>query len=161
MNNFFILTDTRQQKEKHIIKEFDKQGIFHIPTKLESADYMAVRYINGKFVKDYSTLIDTKNGLLEVAGNLCHTTEHARVVREVELAQKLGCKNFIFLIADDKIQKKEDIYKWKSPHTKICGAVLLKVMNTFSKHHNCKFIIVPKKEVGSKIIQILSWFNII
>lgn len=24
MNNFLILTDTRQQKENHIIKEFDK-----------------------------------------------------------------------------------------------------------------------------------------
>ena len=151
-----ILTDTRQQKEKHIIKEFDKQGILHIPTKLESADYMAVRYINGKFVKDFTTLIDTKNGLLEVAGNLCHTAEHARVVREVDLAHKLGCKNFIFLIADDKIKTKEDIYKWWSPYTKIKGITLLKVMNTISKNHNCKFLISSKKEIGSKIIQLLS-----
>lgn len=156
MNNFFILTDTRQQKEKHIIKEFDKRDIFHVQTKLDAADYMAVRYIDGKFVKDFTTLIDTKNGLLEVAGNLCHTAEHARVVREVDLAHKLGCKNFIFLIADDKIRSKEDLYKWWSPHTKIKGNVLLKVMNTFSKHHNCKFLIVSKNEVGSKIIELLS-----
>ena len=44
MNNFLILTDSRQQRESHIIKEFDKQGILHIRTGLPSADYMAVRY---------------------------------------------------------------------------------------------------------------------
>ena len=156
MNNFFILTDTRQQKEKHIIKAFDEKKIFHIPTKLESADYMAVRYINGKFIKYFTTLVDTKNGLLEVAGNLCHTSEHNRVVREVDLAHKLGCKNFYFLIADDKIRSKEDLINWHSPHTKVKGSTLLKVMNTFSKHHNCKFLIVSSTDIGSKIIQLLS-----
>ena len=54
VNNFVILTDTRQQKEEHIIKEFDKQCILHIQTKLDSADYMALRYDEEKgFYKDY------------------------------------------------------------------------------------------------------------
>ena len=156
MNNFFILTDTRQQKEKHIIKEFDKQKIFHIPTKLDSADYMAVRFKDGEFIKDYTTLIDTKNGLLEVAGNLCHTAEHNRIIREVELAKKLGCRSFVFLIGEDDVKTKEDIINWSSPHTKVKGLTLLKIMNTFSKNHGCKFIIVPKNEMGIKIIQFLS-----
>lgn len=154
--DFLILTDTRQQKEKHIIQEFDKQKILHIQTKLDSADYMAVRFKDGQMVKDYTTLIDTKNGLLEVAGNLCHTAEHNRVVREIELASKLGCKTFVFLIGQDGISNAEDIISWRSPHTRVAGKTLLKVMNTFSKHHNCKFIIVPKNEMGSKIIQLLS-----
>ena len=96
MSDFLILTDTRQQKEKHIIKAFDKQNIKHIQTKLESADYMALRFQNGEFVFDYSILIDTKKDLLEMAGNLCHTLEHQRIIREIELGQKLGCKRFIF-----------------------------------------------------------------
>ena len=65
-NNFLILTDTRQQKEKHIIKAFDKQGIKHIQTKLDSADYMALRFKDNQFVFDFSTLIETKKDLLEI-----------------------------------------------------------------------------------------------
>ena len=99
MKDFIILTDTRQQKEKHILKEFDKQKILHIRTNLESADYMAVRYNEQKgFYKDYSILIDTKKDLLELCGNLCHTSEHERVKREIEKAKQLGCKKFIFLL---------------------------------------------------------------
>ena len=80
MNNFIILTDTRQQKENHIIKEFDKQGILHIRTGLPSADYMAVRYDNEQgFYLDYSVLIDTKKDLEEIANNLCNTNSHERI----------------------------------------------------------------------------------
>ena len=54
MNKFIILTDTRQQKEKHILKEFDKQEILHIRTGLPSADYMALRYDGKKGKLKYS-----------------------------------------------------------------------------------------------------------
>lgn len=156
MSNFAILTDTRQQKENHIIKEFDKQDILHIQTKLESADYMALRYNTGTGIyKDYSTLIDTKKDLLEICGNLAHTSEHSRLVREVELAHSLGCTNFIFLI-QGKITTEDDIKSWESPHTKVTGETLLKIMKTFKEHHDCKFMFVEKKDMGSKIIELLN-----
>ena len=153
--NTLILADTRQQCDNHITKHFDKQNINWIRTKLDSADYMAVRYDNG-FVKDYTTLIDTKKDLLELCGNLCHSSEHARVVREIELGQSLGCTNFIFLIADNDIKTAEDIKGWSNKNTKVKGETLLKVMTTFKKNHKCKFIIVPKKEMGSKIVELLT-----
>ncbi len=78
-----ILADTRQQKDNHITKHFDKEKISWIRSSLESADYMAVRYDNG-FIKDYSTLIDTKKDLLELCGNLCHSSEHARLWRSLD-----------------------------------------------------------------------------
>jgi len=156
MNNFLILTDTRQQKEKHIIKAFDKNKILHIQTKLASADYMALRIEGNKLVFDYSILIDTKKDLLEMAGNLCHTLEHERLIREIERGQELGCKRFIFLIGDSKINSLEDIKNWSNSHTKIKGETLLKVMATFKKHHNCEFMIVAKDKVGDTIIKLLS-----
>ena len=156
MKDFIILTDTRQQKEKHILKEFDKQKILHIRTNLESADYMAVRYNEQKgFYKDYSILIDTKKDLLELCGNLCHTSEHERVKREIEKAKQLGCKKFIFLIAEDKIKTSEDIKHWKSKFTSVKGNILLKIMTTMAKKYEVKFIICPKKNIGKKIIEIL------
>lgn len=156
MNNFIILRDTRQQKENHIIKEFDKQNILHIQTKLDSADYMVIRYNKEKgFYKDYSTLIDTKKDLLELCGNLCHSTEHQRILREIELGKRLGAKNFIFLIGDNKIKSTEDIKNWSSPHTKVKGETLLKIMNTMRKKYDVRFIIVPKKKMGEMIIKLL------
>lgn len=154
-SDFIILTDTRQQKENHITKTFDKQGIIHIRTGLPSADYMALRYEQGKgFYLDYSVLIDTKKDLLELCGNL--TKDHDRLVREIDKGHELGCEEFVFIIGDTKIKTIEDIKKWSSPHTKVKGYVLLKIMQTFKEHHNCKFVIVSKKEVGNKVIDLLS-----
>ena len=156
MNNFIILRDTRQQKESHIIKEFDKQNILHIQTKLDSADYMVIRYDKEKgFYKDYSVLVDTKKDLLELCGNLCHSTEHQRILREIELGKQLGAKEFIFLIGENKIKTIEDIKNWSSPHTKVRGETLLKIMNTMKTRYNVRFIIVPKKNMGEMIIKLL------
>lgn len=150
-----IVADTRQKQDNHITKYFDKNSIVWVRDNLPSADYMAIRYKNNKFKKDYSILIDTKKDLVELAHNLCNSSEHARVVREIETAQGLGCKEFYFIIADNKIKSAEDIKNWKSKYTKVKGETLLKTMATFSRHHNCKFIIVPKKEMASKIMTLL------
>lgn len=156
LNNFIILTDTRQQKEEHIIKEFDNQGILHIQTKLDSADYMALRYDEEKgFYKDYSILIDTKKDLLEICGNLCHTTEHQRILREIELGKQLGAKEFIFLIGDNKIKSSEDIKNWSSPHTRVKGSTLLKIMRTMRERYGVRFVICPKSKMGEYIIRLL------
>ena len=145
MNNI-IIVDTREKGHKKILEYFEKVNQDYIISKLDSGDYM--------IYKDYSTIIDKKDGLLELSHNLCNTLEHQRVVREIDLAHSLGCKNFIFLI-QGKIKSEEDIKKWKSPHTKVKGEVLLKVLKTFKEHHNCKFIFVEKKDIGAKIIELL------
>lgn len=156
MNKFVILTDSRQKNEEHILKEFDKQDVLHIRTGLPSADYMALRYDESKgFYKDYSILIDTKKDLLEVCGNLAHTGEHNRVINEVNLGKNLGAKQFIFLVGEN-IKNEDDIKKWSSPHTKVKGEVLLKILKTFAEHHDCKFIFVEKKQMGAKILELLN-----
>ena len=157
MNKFVILRDTRQQKEAHIIKEFDKQEILHIQTKLDSADYMALRYNEEQGIyKDYSVLIDTKKDMLEICGNLAHSSEHFRLVREVDLGKSLGAKEFIFLIGENNIKSESDIKNWSSPHTKVRGETLLKILKTFKEHHDCKFIFVDKKDMGKKIVELLN-----
>lgn len=145
MNNL-IIVDTREKGHKKILEYFDKVNQDYIISKLDAGDYM--------LYKDYSTIIDKKDGLLELCSNLCHTTEHARVVREIELAQSLGCNNFIFLIQGN-IKSEDDIKNWSSPHTKVKGEVLFKIIKTFKDHHNCKFIFVSKKDMGAKIIELL------
>jgi hypothetical protein len=141
-----IIADTRERKNKHILDYFEKNNQDYIISKLESGDYM--------YYKDYSTIIDKKDGLKELAYNLCRQAEHDRVIREIELAQSFGCKNFIFLVQCN-VKSEEDIKKWKSPHTKVKGEVLLKVLKTFAEHHNCRFIFCERKKMGERIIELL------
>ena len=106
--------------------------------------------------KQYNTIIDKKDGLLELAGNLCNAKEHARINREIECAKELGCENFIFLIQENKIKTTEDIANWSSPYTKVKGATLLKIMNTMKSKYNIRFIICEKKKMGDMIINLLN-----
>lgn len=155
MNDILILCDTRQQKDSYITGYFDENNIHWVRTTLPSADYMKIRYENG-FIKDYSTLIDTKKDVEEIAHNLCNTVEHERIKREIQKAKELGCINFIFLICDNKINTVDDLKKWSSKKTKVKGETLLKIMATMSKKYGIKFMFINKKNAGNKIIELLS-----
>lgn len=153
---YVILTDSRQQKEEHILKEFDKQGILHIRTGLPSADYMALRYDEKQgFYLDYSVLIDTKKDIEEIAGNLCNTQSHERVKREIFKGQQLGAKEFIFLINSGKVKSIQDLKNWTSKRTKVKGSTLIKVFKTMKERYNVKFILVQKKDMGKYILKLL------
>ena len=157
MSKYIILTDTRQQKESHILKAFDKQNILHIRTGLPSADYMAVRYDEKKgFYLDYSILIDTKKDFEEIASNLCNSQNHQRILREIQRAKELGAKEFIFLINGGKVKTIEDLKGWTSKRTKVKGFVLLKIMRTMRERYSIRFIIVPKQRMGETIIKIFN-----
>lgn len=148
MTTNIIIVDTREKGHKKILEHFDKVGQDYIVSKLDSGDYM--------LYKNYTTIIDKKDGLLELSGNLCNTKEHERVKREIAKARELGCENFIFLIQDNKIKTPEDINNWSSKYTKVKGTTLLKVMNTMKEKYGVRFIIVPKKKMGEMIINLLN-----
>lgn len=146
MNNL-IIVDTREKGHKKILEYFDKNNIDYIVSKLDYGDYM--------IYKDNSVIIDRKDSLLELAGNLCHTTEHERIKREIARAKDNGCKDFIFLIAESKIKTADDIKNWSSPHTKVRGSTLLKIMTTMKERYGVRFIICKRSEMGERIIQLL------
>lgn len=143
-----IIVDTREKGNKKILEYFDKIGQDYIISKLDSGDYM--------FFKKYNTIIDKKDGLLELVGNLCNTSEHERVKREIMRAKELGCNNFIFLIQENKIKGVQDIKNWKSKYTKVKGETLYKIMATMKQKYDVRFIICDKKSMGEMIIKLLS-----
>ena len=147
MKNNIIICDTREKGNKKILEHFADVGQDYIISKLDAGDYM--------LYKDYNTIIDKKDGLLELAGNLCHTQEHERIKHEIAKARELGCINFIFLIQDNKIKSTEDIANWTSPHTKVKGETLLKIMTTMNMKYGVKFMIVPKKNMPQMIMKLL------
>lgn len=150
MNNL-IIVDTREKGHKSILNYFEQHNIDYITSKLDYGDYM--------LYKNNSLVIDRKNNLLELAGNLCHTTSHQRILREIQRAKDDNVGEFIFLISENKIKTIEDIKNWSSPHTKVRGETLLKVMATMSKKYGVKFIICSRKDMPKKIIEILTKNN--
>lgn len=147
MNNLLII-DSREKGHKAILKYFDSIGQDYIVSKLDYGDYM--------FYKNNTVVIDRKNNLLELAGNLCHTSEHQRVLREIQRSKDDNCKEFVFLIAENNIKTVEDIKNWSSPHTKVRGSTLLKIMSTMAKKYGVKFIICKRRDMGEKIIELLN-----
>ena len=147
MNNL-ILVDTREKGHKKILEHFDKDGQEYITTKLDAGDYM--------IYKNYDVLIDRKDSILELAGNLCKTSEHYRVVREIQRAKELGCKRFIFLVADQKITCIDEVENWTSKYSKVKGSTLRKILTTMSQKYEVEFHFVKKSEMPSKIIALLT-----
>ena len=147
MNNI-IIVDTREKGNKRILQYFDKVGQDYIVSKLDAGDYA--------LYKNPKTIIDKKDGLLELSGNLCRTTEHERIKREIQRAKDMGCENFIFLIQDSKIKTVADINNWSSPHTKVKGATLLKIMKTMKERYDVRFVICKRADMGKYIIHFLS-----
>ena len=142
-----VIVDTREKGHKSILKYFDEHNIDYITSKLEYGDYM--------IYKDNSVVIDRKNNLLELAGNLCHSVEHERIKREISRAKDDGCNNFIFLISESKIKSLDDIKRWGSPHTRVRGSTLLKIMQTMKERYGVRFIFCEQKKMGERIIQLL------
>ena len=148
MDEKIIVCDTRERKNKKILEYFDKIGQDYIVSKLDAGDYM--------IFKHFKTIIDKKDGLLELSHNLCNLAEHERLKREIQRAKELGCKNFIFLIQDSKIKNAEDIKKWKSKFTKVKGETLLKIMHTMRRRYDVRFIFTSRKNMGKVIIDLLN-----
>ena len=148
MDEKIIVCDTRERKNKKILEYFDKIGQDYIVSKLDAGDYM--------IFKHFKTIIDKKDGLLELSHNLCNLAEHERLKREIQRAKELGCKNFIFLIQDSKIKNAEDIKKWKSKFTKVKGETLLKIMHTMRQRYDVRFIFTSRKNMGKVIIDLLN-----
>ena len=150
-----IECDTRQQKQEHITKAFDTAGIKYIRNKLYCGDY--------KRVDSSKVIIDTKKNLVEIAGNLCRTTEHARVKREIARACDIECERFIFLIADNKITNMDEVHNWEVPrkrdgtkYTMVPPSTLEKIMKTMNEKYGVEFIFCPRRNMGQKIIELLS-----
>lgn len=149
----WIIEDTRQQKDQHIIKHkwFDDNDIQLIRCKLPFGDYALPPRV----------AIDTKKGLDEIAANICGAKdEHQRFKRECVAARDAGCK-LIFLIENDVgIRSIDQVHTWKNPRSVfnpkcVQGDRLEKAMKTMSERYGCEFLFCDYSETAEKIIELL------
>lgn len=144
-----IYQDTRQQKGKHtnIESYFARKGIELINKKLDVGDYMSPDNPN--------ITIDTKYGLDELAKNLTNKADHARFMREVRRAYAARI-TLIVLVEQRGIKGTQDVLRWRSKHSPVTGAALVREMFRIQMAYGVKFLFCDKLSTGRMIMEILT-----
>ena len=151
-----IQVDSREKAHaiKHILAEFDKQGVQYFVSKLPQADYMSLD--NPKL------LIDRKRSMLEICQNVVQ--DHARFARELERAKKYGQHIVVLIEEGHGSTCLNDVINWKNPRLKqspmaVSGERLFRILSTMQNNHDkydVEFMFCTKADTGKRIIEILS-----
>lgn len=145
-----IQIDTREKARaiQQIKAEFAKQNIETITSKLWVGDYARI--------DNLTTVIDRKQNLNELAGNIVEKRFHS----EIQRASEKGIK-IIFLVEHGRsVKDLIDVLFWDNPRLKesprcISGEHLYKSMNTLSERYGVEWQFCTKAETGKRIIEIL------
>lgn len=147
-----VQIDTREKDHaiRHILAEFEKQGVGFFRSKLYVGDYQLTR--NGRLV------VDRKQNLQEIAGNL--TQQHERFRNELQRARAAKIRLVILCEHGGKIRSLDDVAGWENPRLKknpsaITGARLAKAMQTMAERYGITWQFCDKRQTGKKILEIL------
>ena len=146
-----IICDTRERKNKSILKYFDENNIEYFVSKLPCGDYA-----NPQNMKIVIELKHSHNdGLGELVTNLCRSVNHQRFVNEINLSKKIGVEHFIILVASKDITSLDEVHLWKNKYGKVKPFVLEKIMKTLKEKYSVEFVFCKPDECGKKIVELL------
>ena len=152
-----IQIDSREKARaiETILREFDKQGVKHISSKLYAGDYVDMEHP--------LLIIDRKQNIREIASNV--TSEHKRFKAELEKVKEIGAK-MIILIEEDTIDGKpieslEDIMLWepKPGQGTVSGMRVYKILANWVRVYPLEVQFCNKRHTGKRIIEILGGSN--
>lgn len=146
----YIIEDTRQQKNKHILKHdsWEAAGDTIHRCKLPVGDYALPPTI----------AVDTKENMAEIAQNIGGAKEeHERFRNELKLAQAMGTQLFVLVENTDGIRCLDEVEFWQNPRlmvsaTAITGARLAKAMRTMEARYGVQFLFCKPSE-SAKIVK--------
>lgn len=142
-----IICDSREKKNEHIKKYFDKNNIDYIVQKMDVADYQILE--NDKLV------IDRKQNLDELAKNLMNKKDHSRFWKEVRRAKNNGIKLIVLCEHGKDITNIESVSKWNSKYSGVTGRALLEEIYRVHIAYGVEFIFCTKRQVAKKIVELL------
>lgn len=147
-----IQIDSREKARaiQKILADFDKQGITHFVSKLPVGDYMNL--------DNPRVVIDRKQNLLEIVGNVCQ--QHKRFRAELERANQYGIKLIILIEHGGTIHGLSDVINWKNPRLAVSpmamsGERLYKVLSAMEKKYGIEVLFCDKRNTGKRIIELL------
>ena len=149
-----IISDTREKKNQHVLDYFETIGIKYEIAKLDFGDYMDA-YRPG-------LVIDRKQNIAELAKNVTGK-DRERFVRELERAKAAGSK-LIILVEQNRYKDRDrwisvkdvsDLMLWSSPHTKIRGEKVFRVLSELIYKYNISVVFCDKRTTGKRILEII------
>ena len=147
-----IVVDTREKPRAimRIMRTFEAEGIEVVRRALPFGDYLDP--------DRPGTVIDRKQNLLEVASNLVQ--DRARFLREVDRANRAGCRLIVLVEHSNRIRCLEDVMKWKNPRLKVSplavdGERLFRIMHAMGNRYGFGWAFCDKVHTGRRILQIL------
>lgn len=149
-----IIEDTRQQKDKHILKHksWEAAGETLYRCKLPVGDYALPPTV----------AVDTKENMAEIAQNIGGTKEeHERFRNELKLAQAMGTQLYVLIENTEGIHSLDEVEFWQNPRLMvsdraITGQRLAKAMRTMQVRYGVKFMFCRPSEAASIISKLLS-----
>ena len=138
--------DSREKKNEHILRYFDRHGIDYEIRKLDIGDYM---------LDSGAISIDTKRSVDELASNMLNRNDHARFLREAKRAADSGIK-LIVLLETSKYKAIPDLREWRSKYSGISGRSLMDAISKTHIAYVVAFLFCPKISTGRRIIELLS-----
>ena len=153
MVNMNLIMDTRERKEATvlILKEFERQNVTVIRSKLWVGDY--------QLLENPMLTIDRKKSLQELCQNVVQ--DHKRFTAELQRAKDVGVHVIVLVEHSKNIKSLEDVRHWVNPRLKVSplavsGERLYKILLAISKKYNVDFQFCTKQETGKRIIELLN-----
>lgn len=148
-----IQEDSRNQFGKHELKHeyWTEHGDLIVRSKV----------IVGDYCKPPTVSVDTKASISEIAQNIGGgKLEHQRFIRELKLAQSLGCKLYVLVENTEGIRSVEAVTGWRNPREEfspgcIQGPRLAKAMRTIEERYGCTFLFCAPEESAQLINELL------
>ena len=141
-----LICDSKEKKNEHILRYFDRHGIDYEIRKLDVGDYM----FEGGTIS-----VDTKRSVDELASNMLNRNDHARFLREAKRAADSGIK-LIVLLETSKYKSIPDLREWQSKYSGISGRSLMDAIYKTHIAYGVEFLFCPKISTGRRIIELLS-----
>ena len=147
-----IQVDTREKARAivRIMKTFDAEGVEVVRRALPFGDYLNP--------DRPGIVIDRKQTLIEVANNLVQ--DRARFLREVDRANRAGCRLIVLVEHSGRIRTLEDVIRWNNPRLRespyaVSGERLYKIMHAMGNYYHFDWAFCDKAHTGKKIIEML------
>lgn len=141
-----LICDSKEKKNEHILRYFDRHGIDYEIRKLDVGDYM----FEGGTIS-----VDTKRSVDELASNMLNRADHARFLREAKRAADSGIK-LIVLLETSKYKSIPDLREWRSKYSGISGRALMDAVYKTHIAYGVEFLFCPKISTGRRIVELLS-----
>ena len=142
-----IICDTREQKNEHILKYFEKHGIKYEKAAVDTADYYST--------DNPSIRVERKKDLGELAHNLL-SRDKGRFYREIRRAREKGLKIYVVCENGKGVKNIEDVAKWENQYGKVTGRELREAIYKCAIAYGIEFLFCNRRQTGKLIYEILN-----